>query len=1239
MGNSQSTAASQTPVISQSTVRTPNSRFTVTTSAVATPEAPHTFVTDSAIGSKETFKSAPVPHQFEAWKADIEKKEAAQDVDLEHERTGTWEAAEMYATHLRKFSSNVNSTYDELMYTSKIDTTGIDFPQRKREAEALAKNMHGSKISRSIVFSEAERYSDVNPLKNRRPTVSEIEARPPPANSHSVHTETVSPLTVAATASPLQNTEHPALSQCSTTRGQQLDPNVSAGVAYGCEATLNELQAVVPATAVTNLALPTQSCPIMGALQNPKQAASPALQSCAIIAASLQNPEHAAPLKAQSTEEPSSAAYAGGRGMHPVQTGLTTIREKNHCCTVDGCKKRFFNKIDMIHHSTSTKHPISAPLLSSVLSASSIVSSVPFVDDDTQSKAHERSYDMALTSGLEADDDILMLCHEAAGWISVGEKRINASDDMEPINLIKQHVYADLVIAQKLYDEQNGMNAPASRATVDEMMTRGILANVSGQAAPARMATTSQITVPVGSPKAPIKTPAAPAAFCHETKMSSVSSPTKAANAANSAIAAAKVKSDAWKGFRQNGTVARVAVEAVDETIQKTIPKKASFAPLKNLKKKNVKKTSVEKSLFLSKGHAREVAAKKAALVAITKKKLEMDEKMELDKIRLFAGQFAARTKQTVRKHTGRSSSQRTAEAAADAAGGEAAAAGGAGTAAAGAGTAASKKRKRTTKRKAKSTEVAAPASEEAPSGDAVVSNEEEEADAAEDSEPFDGSTGSTPITWGVHYRLYRKANPSKTEWSTCDEKTRGKTPDSVEHQWDRVSEHGFLSAETEAQFVKEPGMRLLHIKNRKLCSHYDAEITTVSRQAKFERYMMEALPSSEYGQFLHKLFRILKNPEENGVNLLQEKVNFVRPSSYNVQAYMEFLRNGTTGDESEVKVICTGHKGKTMEAYGSAITGTCTKFDPISLGPINKALKSYISDCKEIDDLKQATAIDFINDLITMDGQVFECYTSRLKSLQVKCMYLLQTVLIGRVSDITTFCPKVQDIVFPSTVDKDGIPPLLNIGLRGWKGRKKGNHAKRYGIDVHRNYLDSRVCPVFWLTMWLAESRITSGPIFQPLSKDGSSVKPSVEAGGDRLTPKQYVNMLNVLLEKCKLYVPGHKPWVNVIERTSCCDACKSTFKDGVVGNVTWVKASGLTTHSFRRGAAMWAVRCGATDIDLANNGRWTGFKHMHGYLVDGAYEKHKATTSNDGVDPIFKFWIWQPVTVIGVSAGSLMR
>ena len=44
--------------------------------------------------------------------------------------------------------------------------------------------------------------------------------------------------------------------------------------------------------------------------------------------------------------------------------------------------------------------------------------------------------------------------------------------------------------------------------------------------------------------------------------------------------------------------------------------------------------------------------------------------------------------------------------------------------------------------------------------------------------------------------------------------------------------------------------------------------------------------------------------------------------------------------------------------------------------------------------------------------------------------MYLLQTVLIGRVSDVTTFCPKVEDIVFPSNVDKDGIPPLLNIGI-----------------------------------------------------------------------------------------------------------------------------------------------------------------------------------------------------------------
>ena len=140
---------------------------------------PHAFATDGTIVSKKKFESAPnsvPPRQLEAWKADI-GQESGQDVDLQHERTGSWGAAKMYATHLRKYSSKVNSTYDELIYTSKIDTTCKDFAQRERRAEALAKTIEGSKISRGTDLSEAERYSDVDPyqrreqvqLKNHRP--------------------------------------------------------------------------------------------------------------------------------------------------------------------------------------------------------------------------------------------------------------------------------------------------------------------------------------------------------------------------------------------------------------------------------------------------------------------------------------------------------------------------------------------------------------------------------------------------------------------------------------------------------------------------------------------------------------------------------------------------------------------------------------------------------------------------------------------------------------------------------------------------------------------------------------------------------------------------------------------------------------------------------------------------------------------------------------------------------------
>jgi hypothetical protein len=53
----------------------------------------------------------------------------------------------------------------------------------------------------------------------------------------------------------------------------------------------------------------------------------------------------------------------------------------------------------------------------------------------------------------------MILSHETAGWSHVGKQRFNNSDEMDPVNFLSHHVYADLVSAQKFVDEENGINA------------------------------------------------------------------------------------------------------------------------------------------------------------------------------------------------------------------------------------------------------------------------------------------------------------------------------------------------------------------------------------------------------------------------------------------------------------------------------------------------------------------------------------------------------------------------------------------------------------------------------------------------------------------------------------------------------------------------------------------------------------------------------------------------------------
>ena len=197
-------------------------------------------------------------------------------------------------------------------------------------------------------------------------------------------------------------------------------------------------------------------------------------------------------------------------------------------------------------------------------------------------------------------------------------------------------------------------------------------------------------------------------------------------------------------------------------------------------------------------------------------------------------------------------------------------------------------------------------------------------------------------------------------------------------------------------------------------------------------------------------------------------------------------------------------------------------------------------------------------------------------------------------------YCPLVEDTKLPeaeSQWDSDGLPKWIEIGLRHWKFRSECHDGKRYGMRLHRNYLDSRFCPVTWLLTWLHFSGIEKGPLFQ--SYEGGKLT------GKPMTTTQWCGATTKLFTAAGLYVPAH------------------TNADGVR-----IPASGVTNHGIRRSATQWAGRCGGKQLDVMNNGRWKTLEEMAKYMAQGATMR-KRHEQDSGADPIFSTWVWKPVTI----------
>jgi len=78
--------------------------------------------------------------------------------------------------------------------------------------------------------------------------------------------------------------------------------------------------------------------------------------------------------------------------------------------------------------------------------------------------------------------------------------------------------------------------------------------------------------------------------------------------------------------------------------------------------------------------------------------------------------------------------------------------------------------------------------------------------------------------------------------------------------------------------------------------------------------------------------------------------------------------------------------------------------------------------------------------------------------------------LLVGRGSLMSEFCPIYEDIVVPNGMyDTDGIPKMLLVTLRLWKGNTSGQRTQQ--LIIRRNYLNAEYCPVVAMLIWLAMS------------------------------------------------------------------------------------------------------------------------------------------------------------------------
>ena len=430
-------------------------------------------------------------------------------------------------------------------------------------------------------------------------------------------------------------------------------------------------------------------------------------------------------------------------------------------------------------------------------------------------------------------------------------------------------------------------------------------------------------------------------------------------------------------------------------------------------------------------------------------------------------------------------------------------------------------------------------------------------------------------------FKIYRRSvalsddinedNPNtKNVWRTCTGEDANRCPDSYVHCYSRCTR--FLRVD----HAEEAGDEKIRAARTMILAFGDGQIKShaqrVDNFSYFELYCLVHHGESYWSKWLLSL--------KSNDNFI-DRVVFMAPTCGLVTAYATHLRYKKK------------HKGGTIRVYIGAISATCREFG-VEDSPTSE-IKPQVVDWENTDGNASAPSFNFVQEM----PRLFAACWSMIgwqndKKIQCWTMFLIAMSIFARASDLTIYCPLIEDMELPPERlwDCDGYPQWIELGLRDWKWRSTHNKGKRYGLRLHRNYVDARFCPVTWLLFWLSHKKLTKGPIFQ---------KPN----GKYMTETMWTGMTDRLFLATSLYDPETK--------------------------------EGCTNHSIRRTGVQWAGRCWLNPIDAKNTGRWKTMQEMGKYFGQGSVDKEKAM---EGAmhDPILSMWVWKPNTVASFDGRDMM-